>query len=187
MSTILDENTSELPESQAELTGATKRVMGTFIELINVWGIQVILHSYFDFSNVTSVLIALTIIWLIKVFTEKYGKPSIGRMATASFVLNDIGKIPSWKEVILRNIVWTMVVLFFWSAYIANILYPNFPIESGDIWTWLTIYLSEKLMLYIAVLIFLADRISIFFHPKNKSLQDILGQTVVVQKTNIGF
>lgn len=182
MSTILDEHTSEVPSSPLEYTTFTKRVMGTFIELINIWGLQVILYSYVGFSRFTSELYALSIIWFIKVFTEKYGKPAIGRVATGALVINDSGQIPTWKEVLFRNIVWTTILVVFWCTYVTQILYPNFPIESSDIWSWITMYVSERLLLYVGVLIFLADRTAILVHPKNKSLQDLLGHTVVIQK-----
>ena len=181
MSTILDENTSETPSQAPEYLGFTKRVMGTFIELINIWGVQVILYSYLGFSRVTSELYALTLIWFIKVVTEMYGKPTIGRVATNGLVHNDVGSIPSWQQVIVRNSIWTIFLLFFWGAQIAVIMNPETIIESGDIWSWLSMYVSEKLMLYTAVLIFLIDRTTILLHPKNKSVKDILAHTVVVQ------
>lgn len=182
MSEILDEHETDNTSGITEFTGFSKRVMSTFIEMINVWGVQVITYSYLGLSRGYSELVAITLLWLIKVSMEKMGKPTIGRVATNSMVINLQGKVPTWKQVILRNLVWTLAVAFVWCAQLTTFLYPEWAFDNGGLWAWITSMVSERLLMLLGVALFLLDRTFIAFQSKNQSLQDLLSHTVVIQK-----
>lgn len=179
MSDIIDEEENVQEEVEYALPG--KRIFVALIDVINCWILSYIISFLYPSAYDHSIYsISILVMTVYKILSEKIGFQTFGKMMYKLDVLTKDQKKPGWSHVLRRNSIWILLLIAYAVYY--YMLIPSYAVQLSSI-PFIYSFLNLSYILRCAALIILIDMGFVFLTASRQSLHDMLGETIVVDRT----
>ena len=175
---LIDEENEEQQELEFALPG--KRLFVALIDVVNCWILSYALSYLFpDVYDHLLYSASILVMTTYKIYAEKTGLQSFGKMIYKIEVKTSEGKDLSWSNVLRRNSIWLLLLLFYTLYY--YVLIPRYGVTLSE-YPYVFTFINTTYTFRLVLLLILADMAFIFVTPKKQALHDILADTIVVDK-----